>query len=84
MAESGSPPPRALPIVQISGVTPGGAGELAGLQAGDVLLQFNGERIADLQQYSNLIRAAAPGDIVSLQIRREDELLTVQVELQAR
>ncbi|MEZ5526466.1 MAG: M20/M25/M40 family metallo-hydrolase [Gammaproteobacteria bacterium] len=70
--------------VQISGVTPGGAGELAGLQAGDVLLQFNGERIADLQQYSNLIRAAAPGDIVSLQIRREDELLTVQVELQAR
>ena len=70
--------------VQISGVTPGGAGELAGLQAGDVLLQFNGEMIADLQQYSNLIRAAAPGDIVNLQIRRGEELLTVQVELQAR
>src|SRR5690606_28737954 len=35
--------------VQISGVTPGGAGELAGLQAGDVLLQFDGTAITDLQ-----------------------------------
>ncbi|MCB1665075.1 MAG: M20/M25/M40 family metallo-hydrolase [Pseudomonadales bacterium] len=70
--------------VQISGVTPGGAGEMAGLQAGDVLLQFNGEVITDLQQYSNLIRAAAPGDVVNLRIRRGDALMDVTVELQAR
>lgn len=72
--------------VQISGVTPGGAGEMAGLQAGDVLLQFNGEAITDLQQYSNLIRAAAPGDIVNLRIRRGDGgvMMDVTVELQAR
>lgn len=70
--------------VQISGVTPGGAAEEAGLQAGDVLLQYNGASIANMQEYSNLLRASAPGDEVQLQIRRNDELLTVDVILKAR
>ncbi|MDP1931442.1 MAG: M20/M25/M40 family metallo-hydrolase [Gammaproteobacteria bacterium] len=70
--------------VQISGVTPGGAGEEAGLQAGDVLLQYNGAPIANMQEYSNLLRESAPGDEVQLQIRRNDELLTVDVVLKAR
>ena len=70
--------------MQISGVTPGGAAEEAGLQAGDVLLQYNGAPIANMQEYSNLLRASAPGDEVQLQIRRNDELLTVDVILKAR
>ncbi len=70
--------------VQISGVTPGSAGEEAGLQAGDVLLQYNDTPIANLQEYSNLLRAAAPGDAVRLQIRRNDALLSVEAVLKAR
>jgi S1-C subfamily serine protease len=70
--------------VQISGVTPGSAGEEAGLQAGDVLLQYNDAPIANLQEYSNLLRAAAPGDAVRLQIRRNDALLSVEAVLKAR
>lgn len=70
--------------VQISGVTPGSAGEEAGLQAGDVLLQYNDAPIANLQEYSNLLRAAAPGDAVKLQIRRNDALLSVEAVLKAR
>jgi hypothetical protein len=70
--------------VQISGVTPGGAAEAAGLQAGDILVQFNGTPITTLQEYSNFLREAAPGDEVQLQIRRAEELLNVEVILQAR
>lgn len=70
--------------VQISGVTPGGAAEAAGLQAGDVLLQFDGTVIGSLQEYSNFLREAAPGDTVQLQIRRAAEVLDVEVTLQAR
>lgn len=70
--------------VQISGVTPGGAAELAGLQAGDVLLQFDAAPINSLQEYSNFIREAAPGDKVLLQIRRGELRMEVEVELQAR
>ena len=70
--------------VQISGVTPGGAAQLAGLQAEDVLLQFNAEPITSLQEYSNFIRASAPGDKVLLKIRRGEQELQVEVELQGR
>ena len=70
--------------VQISGVTPGGAAEEAGLQAGDVLLQYNGTAIGNMQEYSNLLRASAPDDEVQLQIRRNNQLMTVIVTLKSR
>lgn len=70
--------------VRISGVTPGGAAETAGLLAGDVLLRFNTQPIEDLQHYSNLIRAAAPGETVALGIQRDGRILTVDVVLQSR
>jgi S1-C subfamily serine protease len=70
--------------VQISGVSAGGAAELAGLQAQDILLQFNGEPIVNLQEYSNFIRGASPGDIVRLQYQRGTQIFEVELELQAR
>src|SRR5690606_28878788 len=70
--------------VQISGSTPGSAGEEAGLQAGDVLLQYNGQPITDLQGYSNMLRASAPGDEVTLLVRRGEDTLTVRAVLKAR
>ena len=72
------------PGVRISGVTPGGAAELAGLQAGDILLNYNEQPMTDLQVYSNLLRGSAPGDTVSLDIQREGQQLTLEAVLQAR
>ncbi len=70
--------------VRISGVTPGGAAELAGLQANDVLLSYGDAEIDSLQSYSNLIRSSAPGEVVSITIQRGDQQLRFDVELQAR
>ncbi len=70
--------------VQISGVTPGGAAEEAGLEAGDILLQFDETVLTDLQHYSNLIREAAPGDEVVITLRRGTEVLQRRVVLKAR
>ncbi len=70
--------------VRISGVVPDSAAAEAGLQEGDVLLQFAGERVTDLQTYSNLLRESAPGDSVMLQIEREGQMLTVEATLKAR
>ena len=72
------------PGVRLSDVTPGGAAELAGLRAGDVLLNYNGQPVNDLQTYSNLLRQSAPGDTVSLDIRRDEQSLALEVLLQAR
>lgn len=70
--------------VQMSGVTPGGAAEAAGLQAGDILLEFNRTPVTSLQEYSNFIRESEPGERVLLKIRRGDQQFEIELELQAR
>ena len=70
--------------VRLSGVTPGGAAQQAGLQAGDILLTYNEQAMTDLQVYSNLLRESAPGDTVRIDVQRGAQLLTVEAVLQAR
>lgn len=70
--------------VRISGVTPGSAAQEAGLQEGDILLRYNAQPIADLQVYSNLLRESAPGDEISLGLRRDGRILTLRAVLKAR
>ena len=70
--------------VRISGVTPGGAAEAAGLQGMDIILQFNGATVDSLQNYSNMLRAAAPGEQIAVTVRRGEEIFTVDAELKAR
>lgn len=70
--------------IRIVDVTPQGAAEEAGLLAGDVLLRYNENAIIDLQNYSNLIRQSAPGDVIDIEIRRDNEDLILQVTLKAR
>ena len=72
------------PGVRISAATPGGAAAEAGMQAGDVLTSFNGVPIEDLQAYSNFIRAAAPGDMVVIDVLRDGQSLRAEVQLKAR
>ena len=70
--------------VRISGVTPGGAAEEAGLRSGDILLSYNDQPMTDLQAYSNLLRQSAPDDVVRLEISRAGQQLTVEAVLKAR
>lgn len=70
--------------IRIAAVAPSGAAAEAGLLANDVLLSYNGEAIDDLQAYSNLIRASAPEQLVTLDILRNGQRFSVQVTLEAR
>jgi aminopeptidase N len=70
--------------IRITGVSPEGAGEKAGLIAGDILLTYNGEPMGDLQNYSNLLRASAPGDNIQIEVLRGEEIISVEAILQAR
>ncbi len=70
--------------VRISDVVPGSAAAEAGLLAGDVLLSFNAQPMADLQTYSNLLRASSPGDRVVLEVQRQANRLTFEAVLKAR
>jgi len=50
----------------------------------DIILQFNGTAVDSLQTYSNMLRAAAPGDQIAVTVRRGEGILTVSAELKAR
>jgi S1-C subfamily serine protease len=70
--------------VRVSGVTPNSAAALAGIQEGDILLSFAGAALSDLQTYSNLLRAAAVGDSVVIEVLRAAERLEMTAVLTAR
>lgn len=72
------------PGVRAEGITEGSPAAKAGLQPGDVILQIDGRPVANLQEYSNLLRALKPGQTVSVLLQRGGKELTVQVTLAER
>ena len=72
------------PGVRLSDVMPGGAAAQAGVQPGDVLLRYNDTEVTSLQQYSNLLRESAAGDVIRLQILRAGQTLELSATLLAR
>ena len=72
------------PGVRVEEVVPGSAAEKAGLRPGDVLLEIDGEEVADLRGYAKLLARRAPGERVRLTIERDGERLDVEATLTAR
>lgn len=65
----------------ISSVTPGGPGDKAGLQSGDVILKFNGQPVADAGELPPMVGSVAPGDAVNLSVWRKGAERDVRVKL---
>jgi len=57
---------------------------LAGLKAGDVLVEFAGKEIKNLYDFTYALRAHKPGDEVSVTVLRGAERITVKVKLAQR
>ena len=72
------------PGIRISSITPGSAGEKAGLQDGDIILELNGEKIDNLKTYSVLLKKYQPEDIVKLKIQRNEKEKEVELTLGER
>lgn len=72
------------PGVRLTGVSPGSPAELAGVRAGDVLIEFGGQTVGDLYQFTDALRAREPGDTVRVVVRRAGQPLTFTAVLRAR
>jgi len=55
----------------VSGVTPGGAAEKAGIKRGDVILGYQGRPVIDTNSFRNEIAATRPGTTINLQVLRD-------------
>jgi serine protease Do len=70
--------------VEITSVTADSPAEKAGLKSGDAILQYNGEHVEGMEQFSRLVRETPVGREVKLEISRSGSTQTIPVKLAAR
>ena len=68
----------------VRSLRPGGPGQRGGMQVGDVIVGLNGRAVNDPADVSAAIQGQAPGDVVTVQVRRDGQPVTLDVELGKR
>ena len=56
----------------------------AGLKAGDLLVEFAGEPIKNLYDFTDALGNKKPGDVVSVVVKRNGQSIKVNVTLEVR
>lgn len=65
----------------VADVTPGGPAEKAGVQRGDIIVEFNGNAIQDMQELPKSVASYAPGTSTQLKVFRNGETKTLNIKL---
>ena len=67
--------------VLIGDVVSGGPADKAGLQAGDIVLEYNGKPVADAAQFRNAVAATDPNSEAEIVVFRDGQRKTLQVKI---
>jgi serine protease Do len=70
--------------MRVDGVRPGGSAERGGIQAGDILLTWNGQEIDGPGGLAKFLGQHEPDDKVKIVLQRGHQEVTVEVTLQSR
>src|SRR5580658_7518663 len=70
--------------VEITHVEADSPADKAGLKSSDAILQYNGQRVEGMEQFSRLVHETPPGREVKLDISRNGTPQTVMVKVAAR
>ena len=65
----------------VEDVTPGGPGARAGIAAGDIIAEQDGQRILSAAHFRNAIAARSPGTNASFKLWRDGKWITLHVKL---
>lgn len=65
--------------VVISAVGP--AGEAAGLRPGDIVVSYNGKRVANVRNFERLVLDSSPGSAATLQVMRSGQPLVIDLRV---
>jgi len=65
-------------------VREGSPAAVAGLRPGDVVVEFDGNPIADIYAYTYALQAKQAGDVVEIVVERDGERVTVTATLGER
>jgi len=69
---------------KLGSITPGSPADLAGLQAGDVMIELDGREVADLRAFSALLKTLQPGQTVKVKVLRGEEEVVADVTVVER
>jgi membrane-associated protease RseP (regulator of RpoE activity) len=72
------------PGLRLTGVRASSPADVAGLKAGDVIVELGGKSVKDLYEYSDALYSHKPGDKVSIVVLRDGQRVTVSVTLGRR
>ncbi len=70
--------------MKVSGVRPNGAGEKAGLKAGDILIAMGGKKIMNIYDYMGMLGELKAGDEVMLEVNRDGKVVQLKAVMQKR
>lgn len=70
--------------MKVSGVRPNGAGEKAGLKAGDILIGMGGKKIMNIYDYMGMLGELKAGDEVMLEVNRGGSVIQLKAVMQKR
>jgi aminopeptidase YwaD len=70
--------------LKVTGVRPDGPADKAGLLAGDVIIKFGDKTVTNIYDYTYILQEHAPGDVVIVQVKRGDKVLSLTVNLTGR
>jgi serine protease Do len=59
-------------------IVPDSAAEKMGLRAGDLILEFNGEKVVTERNLAQIIQDHDPGDTISLKVWRDSEIIFIE------
>ena len=73
-----------VPGLKLSGVRAGSPADKGGLKADDIIVEFGGKSVTDLQTYSDALYAHKPGDTVKVVFLRDGKRMETNVTLGTR
>src|SRR4029434_9131308 len=70
--------------VKLSGVRGGSPADKAGLKGGDIIVEFGGQKIANIYDYTYALDAAKIGQPVDIVVMRDNQRVKITVTPEAR
>jgi serine protease Do len=67
--------------VLIADVVEGGPAEIAGIERGDVIVEFNGKEVTDVANLRNMVADIAPNTEISVRVLHGDKAKTLRVKI---
>jgi serine protease Do len=71
-------------VARIAKVTPNSPAEKSDLRPGDLVLEFNGQKLTDFDSLRRAVADCQPNEVVELRVQRDDQVLAIKVRLERR